>query len=185
MAPVIFINNADSIAANIFTLAHELAHLWIGQGGISDADPTIAEPASPDIESFCNRVAAELLLPWSRISDLWRNREVQVPEWIRRVSLEFHVSTVMAAKQLWVHDAITREQFFDLYNQARDKWTAAQQQSTGGNYYLSVPIRNSRTLTEALLESVDSRETLIREASSLLGVKPVNFRKLKDSLALP
>ena len=112
-APVIFINNADSVSAEIFTLAHELAHIWIAQSGISDADPTTMDRDVMDVESFCNAVAAELLLPWSRIADRWYQNNMAISVWVADVSREFRVSTVMVAKQLWSHEAISREDFGD------------------------------------------------------------------------
>ncbi|MCQ3804421.1 MAG: XRE family transcriptional regulator [bacterium] len=182
LAPVIFINNADSKAAQGFTLAHELAHVWIGEGGISDADPTIEEEASESIEAFCNEVAAELLLPWRRIADSWKNCTVALESWIGAVSTEFNVSTVMAARQLWARGGMSREEFFSFYETEQAKWTANSRQTSGGNFYWNVPIRNSRLLTRLILRSVAASETLVRDASHLLGVKPANLPKLQNSM---
>jgi len=184
MAPVIFVNNADSNAAQCFTLAHELAHIWIGRGGISDADVTIGEQGPGDIEEFCNEVAGELLLPWAALSQRWSQRSSVFEHWTNQVAREFHVSTVMVARQLWQHGAIDRQQFFDFYERERENWTSKQSVSTGGNYYLSAPIRNSRRLTESVLESVKASETSLREASRLLGVKPANLPKLEESMGI-
>ncbi len=183
LAPTIFINNADSKAAQAFTLAHELAHVWIGEGGISDADPTIDGVGSENIEAFCNQVSAEILLPWNRIVDRWKKRRVNVTKWITDVSAQFHVSTVMTARQLWTHDAITREDFFSFYETEKANWiTARGRRGEGGNFYWNIPIRNSRLLTRTILQSVAASETLLRDASQLLGVKPANLRKLQDSM---
>ena len=184
MAPVIFVNNADSNAAQGFTLAHELAHIWIGQGGISDADVTISGEGPGDIEAFCNEVAGELLLPWAALSERWRQRSTAFEDWTSRIAREFHVSSVMVARQLWQHEAIDREQFFDFYNREKQNWTSKQVAGSGGNYYLTTPIRNSRRLTESVLESVEASETSIREASRLLGVKPANLPKLEESMGV-
>lgn len=38
MAPLIFINQNDFRSAQIFTFAHELAHIWMGLSGVSNID---------------------------------------------------------------------------------------------------------------------------------------------------
>ena len=58
-APLVVVNPKDSAAARCFTLLHELAHLWVGEPGISGGDPM--DP----VEVFCNRVASGYLLPWT------------------------------------------------------------------------------------------------------------------------
>lgn len=183
MAPVIFVNNADSNAAQAFTLAHELGHVWIGRGGISDADPSIDASGDDDIEEYCNEVAGELLLPWAELSARLQQSPT-VEALLPAVAREFHVSTVMVARQLWAHQAISRDEFFRLYEQEKANWIKAETTSSGGNYYLSAPIRNSRLLTEAVLDSVRSSETSIRDASRLLGVKPANLPKLRESMGV-
>ena len=62
LAPLVFINSADAPAARLFTLLHELAHLWVGSSGISNASP--ATPGNVRREEvFCNAVAGEFLAP--------------------------------------------------------------------------------------------------------------------------
>ena len=72
VAPLVFVNGQDFKAAQIFTLAHEMAHIWTGQGGISNPDYELrSERQDGSLEQFCNRVAAEALVPGEDFQSRW------------------------------------------------------------------------------------------------------------------
>jgi Zn-dependent peptidase ImmA (M78 family) len=74
-APFVFINSDDWQAPQLFTLVHELAHLWIAETGISnDIEPFIKNAGEYNpIELFCNEVAANALIPKEYIVSLESN----------------------------------------------------------------------------------------------------------------
>jgi len=59
MAPLIFINTDDRDTAQLFTLVHELAHVWIGETGISNEVALNFKSLNniDQVERFCNQVA--------------------------------------------------------------------------------------------------------------------------------
>ena len=65
IVPLVFVNGADSKAAQMFTLVHELAHIWIGEDALVNLP--VLQPGPVDIEKFCNRVAAEFLVPEAKL----------------------------------------------------------------------------------------------------------------------
>jgi len=97
-APVIFLNGADSKAAQMFTLAHELAHLWLDASGVSDVQA--GQVPDESTERWCNQVAAELLVPMTAFRVLHRANE-PVSEAIQRLAREFKVSTLVALRRLF------------------------------------------------------------------------------------
>ncbi len=175
-APAVFVNGNDAVSAQVFTLAHELAHIWIGVTGISDAGPA-SDPDEVEIEQFCNRVAGDLLVPWDRVQANWPSADVRLDEWIAELARRFHVSTVMVARQMWEHEAIDRDTFFEFYERESANWQLERKSDgpSGGNPYLTAGVRNSRLLTEAVIESMRASQTTVRDASRLLGMKPKNF----------
>jgi IrrE N-terminal-like domain len=76
-APLIFINNADAKAAQMFTLAHELAHVWIGSTGVVNLQDM--KPANNQTEAFCNQVAAEFLMPTAEFESAWNQNPPIIP----------------------------------------------------------------------------------------------------------
>lgn len=170
LAPLVFINGKDTKAAQMFTLAHELAHIWLGETALSDVGP-ITIPSN-EVEAWCNQVAAELLVP---LADLRQAHESDKPlqNEMARLARWFKVSTLVIIRRL--HDAgiITRDELWRIYHQELDRLRAMAKTSGGGDFYLTLPARVSKRFARALVVSTLEGQTLHRDAFRLLG-----FRKL-------
>lgn len=170
LAPVVFINGADSRSAQMFTLAHELAHIWAGESAVSDAEARTV-PAHR-VERWCNQVAAELLVPLEVLrQEMVRGQDVQAQ--MNRLARRFKVSTLVVLRRLYDAGALSREAFWRAYDAELER-LRAMQAGAGGNFYLSVPVRVSRRFARALVGSTLEGQTLYRDALRMLG-----FSKMK------
>ncbi|MDE3076564.1 MAG: ImmA/IrrE family metallo-endopeptidase [Chloroflexota bacterium] len=170
-APLVFINGADTKAAQIFTLAHELAHIWLGQSAVSDAD--MESPSMNAIERWCNEVAAEFLLPLDALRDLHVNQQ-QLSGQLQLLARRFKVSTLVVLRRIFDSGHLTQPQFRAAYAQEWDRISALmeEQSSTGGgNFYNIQPLRVSKRFARALIESTFEGQTLHRDAYQMLGFK--------------
>ena len=181
LAPLVFINGADTKAAQMFTLAHELAHLWLGQSGLSDAGP--ATSPSGNVETWCNRVAAELLVP---LTELRRELSKDDPiSAVRGLARAFKVSTLVILRRLLDAEAITRDRFDREYVAEVSRLTS-RPRSSGGDFYLTQGARLSRRFARAIITSTLEGQTLYRDAFQMLGItKEKTFRELGRSLEMP
>jgi Zn-dependent peptidase ImmA (M78 family) len=98
LAPLVFINGADTKAAQMFTLAHELAHIWLGQSALSDLAPSRA--LENGVELWCNKVAAELLVPASDLREAYSEEEGFEAE-IGSLARRYKVSTLVIIRRLF------------------------------------------------------------------------------------
>ncbi len=164
LAPVVFINSADAPSARLFTLVHELAHLWIGSSGVSEVGPVTQRRE----EIFCNEVAAEFLVPEAEFLQAWK-RGV---EWRfnLRLSARFQVSPLVIARRALTIGLIDHEQYRVFYSEEIGKSKSGK--SGGGDFYLNAAVRNSRLLSRAVVNEALSGRMLLRDAGRLLGVPP-------------
>ncbi|MHB1467812.1 MAG: ImmA/IrrE family metallo-endopeptidase [Solirubrobacteraceae bacterium] len=171
LAPLVFVNGADTKAAQIFTLAHELAHLWLGESGVSDID--LAETSTNQVERWCNRIAAELLLP---LADLGRVNvdDTRITHELERLAHEFKVSTLVALRRVFDDGQISEERYWRAYASERDRVLTLMNEreaAGGGNFYNTQPIRVSSRFARALIQSTLEGQTLHRDAFRMLGFK--------------
>src|SRR6185369_16476596 len=112
-APLVFINGADFKAAQMFTIAHEVAHLWINREGVSNLEAM--QPPPIRVEQWCNEVAAEFLVPAAEVSEAWEyDRKSKEP--YQALATRFKVSTIVAARRVLDLGLISKKQFFEFYD---------------------------------------------------------------------
>ena len=181
IAPLVFINGADTKSAQMFTLAHELAHLWLGSSGVSDAEAL--NVSGPDTERWCNRVAAELLVPLDRVQAEYSERAFLNDE-VNRLARRFKVSTLVILRR--IHDAglLTRQAFRSAYADELDRLEALRA-GDGGNFYLTLGARVSQCFARAIVASTLEGQTSFSATFRLLGVKKMEtFNKLAANLGV-
>ncbi len=182
IAPLIFINNNDTQAAKVFTLAHELAHLWIGESGVSNLDPgTRTSIPVNDIEQFCNKVAAEVLVPQQAFVEAWDDN-ANLKDNLNALCRLFRVSIPVILIRAKTFNKISNRTFYDEYPKYNTFKRRAQ--SSSGNFNNTLPVRNSKTLTRAIISSALEGSILYRDAARLLGIKVSTLNSLASHLEI-
>lgn len=182
LAPLVFINGADSKSAQGFTLAHELAHLWLGQSALSDAEP--ASAPTHRVEDWCNRVAAELLVPLAIFREQFR-RDEALRAALDRLARYFKVSTLVVLRR--IHDAggLTRDELWQAYREELEHLREIQRARSGGDFYLTLGVRVGKRFARALVVDTLEGQTLHRDAFRLLGFSKLStFRELAHNLGV-
>ena len=174
LAPVVFVNGSDTKAAQIFTLVHELAHIWLGRTGVSDAD--LGSQVSDPVERWCNQVAAEVLVPSTEIRDETFEPNNPVPH-LDRIAKRFKVSTLVVLRRLFEVgkiDWVTYRRIYGVELARVVGLAAAGRKSSGGDFYNTNPVRVSKRFARALIASTWEGHTLYRDATRLLGFKKLS-----------
>lgn len=180
LAPVIFLTGTDSKSAQMFTLAHELAHIWLGQSAVSNPE---LESQSEEIgvERWCNQVAAEFLVPVRELEKLIDKQSNPIRA-LDQMKEYFGVSSLVILRRLFDAKYISWHSFRNEY-EARNKKDLEKPIPSGGDFYKTHPLRIGRRFARSVIESTLEGSTLYRDAFRLLGItSEQTFRQLGKAL---
>lgn len=180
LAPLVFVNGTDTKAAQIFTLAHELAHIWLGQSALSDTDARTQHDHA--VERWCNLVAAELLVPLDAIRSEYR--PPCTPDEAQRLARTFKVSTLVVLRRILDLGGFTRETFRRAYEAELERLISLPAPvHPGGDFYATLGVRVNKRFARAVIVSTLEGQTLYRDAFRMLGIrKDATFRSLAEKL---
>jgi Zn-dependent peptidase ImmA (M78 family)/DNA-binding XRE family transcriptional regulator len=195
-APFVFVNSDDWNAPQLFTLVHELAHIWIAETGISNAvEPEIRHKGKfHPVELFCNEVAANALMPieivssfdtvsFQNLKDVYKvARQLGVSSFAILVrALKLNIISAPHYQKLKKHADIDYAEF--LKREAEKKAIQKEKDQPGGpNYFLLQLNRNSRLFTQTVLDAFRGGIIEPTLASNLLNVQTNKFQKLESQL---
>ena len=167
LAPLVFINGADTKAAQMFTLAHELAHLWLGESALSDVEAT-SEP-SHAVEAWCNRLAAELLVPMELVRREYR-RSPNLADELNRLARRFKVSTLVVLRRVFDAGELGRDAFTSAYRRELGRLRRIPR-SGGGTFHPTLRTRVGHRFGVAMAMSTLGGRTSFSESFRLLGIR--------------
>ena len=194
-APFVFVNSEDWDAPQLFTLVHELAHIWIAESGISNEigpDIKFKETIHP-VEIFCNEVAANALMPETIMTNLKMSTFDSIRE-VFKISKVLGISSFALIYRAFNMDRITLDKYLTLKASAdkefeeylireEEKKIKNKDKKKGGpSPYLLRLNKNSRLFTQIVLDAFRGGFIEPTQASSLLNTQVNNFPKLEAQL---
>lgn len=179
-APFIFINGKDYKAAQIFTLMHELAHIWLGVSAITDKN--IFVPPPDEVEKACDAIAAELLVPMDALLSAWE----KVKNHNRAINLltqMFKVSSIVIARRLLDLRIYSKAQFFAFYQSEKKKWEdKADKSKGGGDFYNNQPYRVGRAFFNVVNNAALSGKLLYSDAYKLTSLYGNTYHQFAEKM---
>lgn len=170
-APFLFVNARDAKAAQLFTLIHELAHVWLGES--AGFDNVNLLPADDPVEQLCDAVAAEFLVPEDYFREQWQTNED-----FKYLSRNFKVSPIVIARRALDLGLISREHFFGFYNHYMSEFYKKKDESgSGGNFYNTAKKRVSLRFAAFVNNAVNDNKLLYRDAYRLTNMKGNTYEK--------
>lgn len=177
-APFIFVNGADAKAAQMFTIAHELAHVFFGASAAFNL--RAMEPAEDRTERACNQVAAEFLVPERELREMWPTVRTSDEPW-DAVARRFKVSSLVAARRalaIGLMDQAAFRSFYAAY-QAR---SLPRRTTAGGNFFATQRYRIGPRFGAAVVQAAREGKLLYSEAYALTGLAGDTFERYATTL---
>lgn len=177
-APLIFINSVDSHGAKLFSLFHEIAHIWLGENDLYNDRRNSGNVK--ELEVLCNSVASEILVPTDEFNRLWIEiKEKDKRNKISLITQVFKCSESVIARKALDNNRIDKELYTEIIEDAIEAYkTMRENDSSGGNYYSTLKTRLDACFVRALCESINSGRTTFTEAYRLTNTSRKTFAEV-------
>jgi len=181
-APLIFINGADAKSAQMFTLAHELAHLWLGDVGEGLSGFKGLQPDGNDVERFCDQAAAEFLVPEAELQAAWATvAHSDTP--FEKLAGKFKVSPIVIGRRAKDLRLVERSEFFSFYEDYTQRERFRKQQGTGGgDFYNNQNTRVGRLFASQVIRAAKEGRIGFKEAYDMSGLNGGTFQEYARKL---
>lgn len=182
-APFIFINANDIKAAQLFTLFHELAHIWINEDGVSELSVKGDSKFPSKIEQLCNAVAARVLVPDQILIELWDDK-FDLEKNIKKIRLKCRVSNLVALRRLFDLGKVDKDTYekefkirFFKYKSKEDenRKKRKERKKPGGPGLNWFYCQNSALFTNHVVSATLEGKLLYRDAARLFDKKNSNI----------
>ncbi|WP_294758157.1 ImmA/IrrE family metallo-endopeptidase [uncultured Lactobacillus sp.] len=168
-APIIFVNSKDSEAGRLFTLVHELVHLFLDQEEIFDTGSYKFDRT----EAFVNKVAAEVLLPDEEIRKL-NNYDIEF------LAHKFPVSKFVIVRKLYDMKILTKKEYDEKVSQLEKEFAKIplDKKTRGGNYDNNIRFRFDQTFVHYIENAIKQNKITYTDAFNIAGVSYKSFKIL-------
>lgn len=173
-APLIFVNGADYKSAQMFTLAHELAHIFTGTSGVSLFTPL--NQSADEAEKRCNSIAAEFLVQGDAFRAYWGSVGAQGNRF-QAAAREFKVSEIIAARRALEIGLIDRGDYSNFHAAYIEHERAQPANRSGGDFWNTQNARLGRVFGPAVARAAMEGRLLYREAYMLTGLNGRTFKE--------
>lgn len=193
-APFVFVNSEDWNAPQLFTLVHELVHIWIAASGISnEIGPEIRHKDKfHPVELFCNEVAGNALMPQSIMNAIPKTAFESGNNLLKQAR-SLGVSSFAFLVRALNLNLISLDRYrklksdadagFNTFLKREEEKALKQKQKKGGpDYYLLLVNKNSHLFTHVVMDAFRGGAIEPTQASSLLNTQVNNFPKLEAFL---
>lgn len=185
-APLIFINAKDSSGGRLFSLCHELAHIWFGENNIFNDQYDSKDSYKDKLELKCNAVAAEILVPEEHFLRKWHEDSIKkASEKIKALAKYFRVSETVIARRALDFGKITKQEYSTIYKMAIDnfnKMIDSKKERSGGDYYNTAKTRIDPRFFSVVNRSVLNGTLKYTDAYRLTGLNRKTYSEFERRL---
>jgi Zn-dependent peptidase ImmA (M78 family) len=178
-APLIFVNGADAKSAQMFTLAHELAHVWLGSEGVSGFEDLF--PGGSETEDFCDKAAAEFLVPERELKAVW-NEAKRAARPFEDLARRFKVSPIVTGRRAMDLRLVDREAFFTFYRAYVAEERRRSKGPGGGDFYNNQNTRVGALFATHVIRAAIEGRVGFKEAYDLTGLRGGAFQEYAERL---